>query len=107
MCSREQVRRAGGFEHWTPGSEDIKALKTAEKLMRDGVFEDLRGQGRNENEPQAPDITFDDPKAGDILFHSDADMMPPVALSGNDALAQVMPPREQTAHGDDALMTTG
>ena len=45
LVSREQLRRAVGFEQWDPSAEDIAALRSAEKLIAEGNTEDVRQDG--------------------------------------------------------------
>jgi hypothetical protein len=59
LVSREKMRRAFGFEHREVSDQDLTALKTAEKLVAEGLFEDDRGPGPPDDEPLEPDIIAD------------------------------------------------
>ncbi|CAK9028994.1 unnamed protein product [Durusdinium trenchii] len=57
----EQLRPAYGMESWTPSLEDMKALKTAELALTDGLWRDERGPGPPEEETL--DVHVDEPMA--------------------------------------------
>ena len=56
QVSHEQLRPAIGIETWTPGPQDILALKNAGKLLREGVWSDVREQGPPADEPLEPTV---------------------------------------------------
>ena len=64
LASREQLRRAVGFEEWDPSAEDIAALRSAEKLIAEGNTEDARQDGPPEGEPADPSVDVDHVLAG-------------------------------------------
>ena len=61
----EQLRPAYGMESWTPSLEDMKALKTAELALTDGLWRDERGPGPPEEETL--DVHVDEPMAQPLI----------------------------------------
>ena len=54
QVTHEQLRPAIGIETWTPSAEDVKMLKQADKLLRDGLWDDAREPGPPPEEPLEP-----------------------------------------------------
>ena len=54
QVTQEQLRPAIGIEMWTPSPTDVKMLKSAGKLLREGLWQDAREAGPPPDEPLEP-----------------------------------------------------
>ena len=64
--THEQLRPAIGIETWTPSPTDVKMLKDAGKLLRDGLWQDGRKTGPPPDEPLEPVVQALPEQAGEL-----------------------------------------